>query len=54
MADVKPSDITVTRRITNAYRLMLSARRNGETEAERTYMQRIDNLLEQIPRDGRF
>ena len=41
---------TLTERITNAYNLML----NGETAAEQTYANRMNALLERIPRPARF
>lgn len=45
---------TLTERITNAYNLMLNARINGETAAEQTYANRMNALLERIPRPARF
>lgn len=54
MADVKPSDLALAKRIMNAYNLMLSARLNGEKSDEETYTRRVDNLLEQVPRPARF
>ncbi|WP_157773117.1 hypothetical protein [Rhodococcoides fascians] len=45
---------SLAQRITNTYRLMLSARANGEKAAEATYTRRMNDLLERIPRPARF